>query len=219
MTPIAAPIPQRYFRPIKGLIPEGKDIVLLMIADISMEAFEAFFAGFPGEILYRKEAADKAQDGVPPLYEFSWNHTTLQALKINRDITYLQTLFPPPRHLSLVEQMYKHFGEEVCMHLEFVRFMGQIACFGLQVVHYTDDERLFEIIAYHEANGCPIFNPHVYTLEEGGMKQVDHEQLAFKKRADPKGLMNPGKMLAWDNPDWTSDEGQVHLYPAARGGA
>ncbi len=153
---------------------------------------------------------------MPPLYEFSWNHTTLQALKVDRNITYLQTLFPPPGHLALVEQMYKHFGDEVPMHLEFVRFGGQIACFGLQVVRFTTEERLREIIAYHEANGCPIFNPHAFTLEEGGMKQVDHLQLDFKREADPKGLMNPGKMLAWDDPDWTPDKSdKVHLYPAS----
>jgi FAD/FMN-containing dehydrogenase len=29
------------------------------------------------------------------------------------------------------------------------------------------------------------------------MKRVDARQLAFKKEADPLGLLNPGKMLAW----------------------
>ena len=36
----------------------------------------------------------------------------------------------------------------------------------------------------HEDNGCLVFNPHRYTLEEGGMKKTDREQLAFKKEAD-----------------------------------
>ena len=30
------------------------------------------------------------------------------------------------------------------------------------------------------------------------MKQVDEAQLAFKHLADPHGLMNPGKLRAWD---------------------
>ena len=50
--------------------------------------------------------------------------------------------------------------------------------------------------------GCPIFNPHRYTLEEGGMKQTDEVQLAFKREADPQGLLNPGKMIAWEDPDY-----------------
>ena len=38
--------------------------------------------------------------------------------------------------------MAAEFGDEVPMHLEFVRFGGEIACFGLQLVRYTSDERL-----------------------------------------------------------------------------
>jgi len=97
------------------------------------------------------------------------------------------------------------------MHLEFVRFQGQIACFGLQVVRFTTEERLAEIISYHEANGVPIFNPHVYTVEEGGMKVVDQAQLAFKREADPEGLLNPGKMKGWDEPEFDA-RGKVTLF-------
>ena len=57
-------------------------------------------------------------------------------------------------------------------------------------------------MAYHEAHGCQQFNPHACTLEEGGMKRVDQLQLDFKRQVDPKGLLNPGKMLAWDDPAW-----------------
>ena len=45
------------------------------------------------------------------------------------------------------------------------------------------------------------------------MKQTDEVQLAFKKEADPKGLLNPGKMIGWDNPDFDFDDGKVYLYP------
>jgi hypothetical protein len=45
------------------------------------------------------------------------------------------------------------------------------------------------------------------------MKRVDEAQLAFKREADPKGLLNPGKMAAWDDPDWKPGKSQsVHLY-------
>ena len=38
------------------------------------------------------------------------------------------------------------------------------------------------------------------------MKQTDAVQLAFKREADPKGLLNPGKMIAWENPDFDFDD-------------
>ena len=52
------------------------------------------------------------------------------------------------------------------------------------------------------------------TLEEGGMKRVDPVQLAFKRETDPDGLLNPGKMLAWDQPDYDGRRARVHLFPA-----
>ncbi|OYW14817.1 MAG: hypothetical protein B7Z46_01920, partial [Hydrogenophilales bacterium 12-64-6] len=78
------------------------------------------------------------------------------------------------------------------------------------------EERLREIIRIHEDAGAPIFNPHAFTLEEGGMKRIDSEQLDFKRVADPHGLLNPGKMIAWDDPDWTPERKQgFYLYGQA----
>lgn len=203
---VAAPVPQQHFRAYEGLIPKGAHIVLAMVAAPFVVFAEAMLAAHKGKILL-----DSATDGAPtPAYEHSWNHTTLQALKTDKSVTYLQTLFPAPNHLALVEKMANTFGNEVPMHLEFVRLGGDICCFGLQLVRFTTEERLAEIIAIHEANGAPIFNPHAYTLEEGGMKRVDATQLAFKREADPHGLLNPGKMLAWTNPNWTPDSPRTH---------
>ena len=39
-------------------------------------------------------------------------------------------------------------------------------------------------------------------LEEGGRQTTDATQLDFKRQADPKGILNPGKMISWDVPDW-----------------
>jgi hypothetical protein len=44
------------------------------------------------------------------------------------------------------------------------------------------------------------------------MKRVDPAQLAFKREADPMGLLNPGKMLAWDDPSYGKDHGRQFLY-------
>jgi len=208
VSPIPAPVPQQYFKALAGHVPEGKSIVCVMVAPQSEETFQWLTHRWQGEVLYRRESDD---DGIPPIFEFTWNHTTLQALKVDRTITYLQSLFPPGTHLERVAHMYKHFGDEVPLHLEFVRFQGEIACFGLQMVRFTSEERLAEIISYHEANGVPIFNPHVYTVEEGGMKVVDRTQLAFKREADPGGLLNPGKMKGWDDPDFDA-RGKVTLF-------
>ncbi len=184
----------QYFKPLRRHLPEGKAICLAMIAAPSLEPFRALAARFGGTLCY--EAPPGGGD-VPPLYEFSWNHTTLHALKVDRTITYLQTRYPDDAPLATVEKLIALFGDEVPMHAEFVRTGGRIVCIGLQLVRYTSDARLAEIIRIHEDHGCIIFNPHTYVLEDGGMKTIDRAQVAFKRRADPRGLLNPGKMRGW----------------------
>jgi FAD/FMN-containing dehydrogenase len=209
LTPIAAPIGQQYLRP--ELLGPDDHCVMLMIAEIALEVFRDMAAGWPCRIVW-DVCMDELPKAQPPLFEYTWNHTTLNALKLDRGITYLQTLFPPPGHVGLVERMYQRFGDEVPVHLEFVRFGGEVACFGLQLVRYTTDERLLEIIDDHNDNGCPIFNPHDHTLEGGGMKKVDQGQLAFKRAADPLNLLNPGKMIGWDDPAYDESQDRTFLY-------
>ena len=215
IAPIAAPVPHDYFLRHQKFLRKDQSVAVLMVAPFAMAAFEAFVERQGrGEVLYRSDrACDEDRKRLPPAYELSWNHTTLRGLRVDPQITYLQVLYPFPDQVELVGKMHELFGDEVPGHLEFVRFDGNITCFGLPIVRYRGEERLDEIMRLHEENGCPIFNPHRYTLEEGGMKQTDEVQLAFKKKADPKGLLNPGKMIAWDQPDYDFSKDQLYLFP------
>lgn len=194
ITTIAWPIPQ-YFTRLVPPVPGGRHAVFLMIAEQSLEPLEGLCREYGGTICHRRPSDDLGRD--IPLYEYTWNHTTLHALKVDPSITYLQSLFPAGRNLELVEHMYRHFGDEVLLHLETVRFEGKVTQTALPLVRFSTEERLNEIIAYHESQGVLIFNPHTYILEDGGMKTVDENQLAFKRLVDPYGLMNPGKMRGW----------------------
>ncbi|TCT09227.1 FAD/FMN-containing dehydrogenase [Tepidamorphus gemmatus] len=212
VSPIAAPIPQDYFLRHRRFIPDGRHICLVMVAAHALGPLLAVTRRLGGEVLFRSDTAEDTK-GLPPAYELSWNHTTLRGLRVDPGITYLQVLYPYPNHLDLVSRVHAHFGDEVLAHLEFVRFDGNITCFGLPIVRFTTEERLDEIMRIHEDMGCVIFNPHRYTLEEGGMKQTDEVQLAFKREADPKGLLNPGKMIGWEKPDFDFGSRRNYLFP------
>jgi FAD/FMN-containing dehydrogenase len=188
------PIPN-YFGALKSYIPNGTHCALLMVSETCLEPLNDFVNDFKGTITYQKNAHDASRGIV--LGEYSWNHTTLHTRSIDPTITYLQTLFPDDKKLELIEHMYHHFGDEIMMHLEFLRYGGTARPASLQLVRYSTTERLNEIIAYHESKGAYIFNPHTYLIEDGGMKVVDMAQLQFKQKVDPYGLLNPGKMRAW----------------------
>ena len=115
--------------------------------------------------------------------------------------------------LERAHAILRKYAGEVIGHFEFIRFNGRIEFAGLPLVRFTSEERLDEIIRDHEAMGALIFNPHRYTLEEGGMKQTDAIQLAFKRETDPRGLLNPGKMIAFEDPNFDFSAGQSYLFP------
>jgi FAD/FMN-containing dehydrogenase len=215
VTVVAGPTPHDCFLRHRALIPQGASVVILMIAPHALDAFEAFTGPYKdARILFdSSRAAPETLAGLPPNYELTWNHTTLRALRVDPRITYLQVRYPTEGGLKLIKRIHDLYGAEVMGHLELIRFNGRIAFAGLPLVRFTTEARLMEIIAEHEAMGAMIFNPHRYTLEEGGMKQTDAIQLAFKRDTDPKGLLNPGKMIAWENPEFDFSAGKNFLFP------
>jgi len=217
---VAAPVPHDYFLRHQKFLRREHSVVLLMVAPHALDPFLALAARHRADILYRSDiATDAEKKGLPPVYELTWNHTTLRGLRVDPSITYLQVLYPFPGHVDSVARMTRLLGDEVPGHLEFIRFDGNVLCAGLPIVRFTSEARLDEIIAIHEDNGCPIFNPHRYTLEEGGMKRTDAVQLAFKQEADPRGLLNPGKMIAWENADFDLSTQKVYLFPGLQAAA
>jgi FAD/FMN-containing dehydrogenase len=213
-TVFEAPIAHDYFQRVRPHVAPGTHVVGLMVAPHSMDGFETFTARRPGAtVIYRSDAStwEKSPGRV---FEYGWNHTTLRALKVDPQITYLQVRYGFPQHKTLVEKIRAEFSPEVLQHLEVLRENGKVMFAGLSLVKFTTEDRLDEIIRIHEDAGAMIFNPHRYTLEEGGRQTVDDRQLAFKKEADPKGLPNPGKMIAWDDPHWSYD--RMYAYPGLK---
>lgn len=214
IAPIAAPVPHDYFLRHNKYLRKDQSVCVFMVAPFAMSAFEVLAGRSAGDIVYRSDkATEEDLKSLPPAYELAWNHTTLRGLRVDPTITYLQVLYPYPDHIERVGKMESLFGDEVPGHLEFVRFDGNITCFGLPIVRFSTEERLEEIMRLHEEHGCPIFNPHRYTLEEGGMKQTDQVQLDFKRDADPKGLLNPGKMIGWEDPNFDFQSPAIYLFP------
>ena len=188
------PIPS-YFGALQESLPEGKSAALLIVSEADIEAMEPLLAQYGGTVTYQKDSQQSGKGAT--IGEFTWNHTTLHARNADDRWTYLQTVFPYDPELKLVQHMHEHFGDEVVMHLEYIRVQGKILPAALQLVRYSTAERLNEIIRYHEEKGAFIANPHTYLLEDGGRKTVDVAQLEFKKKIDPYGLLNPGKMRGW----------------------
>ncbi|MGY3331553.1 FAD/FMN-containing dehydrogenase [Mesorhizobium sp. USDA 4775] len=97
ITPIAAPVPQLYFKRHQKFFREGQSICVVMVAQHGLDAFLAFTRRAGGEVVFNAATATpEEKKGLPPAYELAWNHTTLRGLRVDPDITYLQSLYPFP---------------------------------------------------------------------------------------------------------------------------
>jgi FAD/FMN-containing dehydrogenase len=177
-------------------------MAIVMVAEAQADVLAELVADHSGTIVYERSAAEAeaaAFDGrgaMPPLYEYTWNHTTLHALKVEPTITYLQIRFPEGRELEAVAAMEQAFDDELLLHLEFQRRYGRVFLSSLPILRYRSPERLREVIAQAESMGGSVSDPHTYVLDNAGWKRTDAPQPEFKALADPHGLMNPGKLIA-----------------------
>lgn len=190
VAPVEWPIPS-FFKPIVKRLESGSAACLLETADGSEQALAAHAEAAGGRIGYTIPS-DQYRKTIG-LSDFTWNHTTLWALKADPSYTYLQAGFHPTDFLRQIRLIKAEYGDEVLMHLEFIRSAGVVVPASLPVVRYTTRERLYEIIAFFRSNGVGINDPHTWTLEMGGRGELE-AMLAAKRANDPRGLLNPGKL-------------------------
>lgn len=189
------PIPS-FFTPIPQVVRTGKALVLIMIATSQLDEARTTVASHQGE-----ETFSNAYEGTrtqPLLSDYTWNHTTLWAMKADAAYTYLQCGFSIDGCREQFRLLRERFGQEILFHIEFMKNgTGEVVPGAIPVVRFTTAERLNEMIAYCREIGVFVANPHVNYLEDGGRFRPDNLQLLAKQRYDPRGLLNPGKMISF----------------------
>lgn len=190
------PIP-KYFSPVKTICPDGKHLVFFIIRADQCDDLRAEAAKATGTVTY--SGAYAGLKTTPLLSGYTWNHTTLWAIKRDEAFTYLQCGFDAERVREQMQLLRGRFGEEILFHMEFMKNgQGKVIPGAIPLVRFTTEARLTELIRFCRENGVFVANPHVNNVEDGGRYREDHVQLRAKRRYDPKGLLNPGKMLSFE---------------------
>jgi FAD/FMN-containing dehydrogenase len=201
VTLLAAPIPDLLMQAtplMKGVFTPGSHALLVLVAESNEAALLQLTAEFGGTVTTRKTAAE-VRSSNRTLVEYTWNHTTLHAMKVDKGLTYIQSGFVAGQHVQQAKKLRALLGDEVLVHLEYIRTKeGAMTCSGLQLVRYQNDERLNAVMQIHRDHGVYIANPHVWRVEDGKQGQVNPDVVATKVRLDPAGLLNPGKLRGWE---------------------
>lgn len=187
-----------YFKPLEaaGGVKEGRTVVLLELEDGKTTTLEARASNLGGTLDYYNPHATYHHSSFA-LSDFTWNHTTLWAMKADANWTYTQARFELDKLLEQVRAIKTRFGNEVLMHLEFIRERisegGVLVAASLPLIKFTNKERLFEIQAFFESIGVQVADPHTYYLDDDS-RWSGEAVLNGITRFNPKGLLNPGKL-------------------------
>jgi FAD/FMN-containing dehydrogenase len=173
--------------------PAGEHRLLLLAHPAAMAVLPAQLQQWGGTVLWHDNQS--SSKGIP-LRELGWNHTTLHWRSSHPDWTYLQLLLPQPEQPCL-DALRQHWGDEIHWHLEGVRQQGSQRLVCLPLFPWQGRQRLEQLMDACRALGAVLFNPHVFTVEDGGLGVVDADQVAAKAAYDPGGLLNPGKLRGW----------------------
>lgn len=186
------PIPS-FFRQLvrDNACPEGKAIALLHLTVDDAELAERL-APFGGRITWHSPHRAYLTTGWQ-LSDFSWNHTTLWAMKTDPTITYLQDQFDPERVYEQLRQRRERYPDELLNHIEFWKFRGRMYPQGMTLVRFRSPERLQELMDYCESIGIWLANPHTHYLDDD-VRWNGQPILDARQRLDPYGLLNPGHL-------------------------
>lgn len=188
------PIPT-FFKKLEreGLTRDGKALALLELT-LDPAALEPVVKSHGGVLTWHGPH-ETYLGGPIKLSDFSWNHTTLWAIKADPSITYLQDAYDRERVLEQLRARRDAFPGELLHHIEFMRFGGPPYPQGMTLVRFTDEARLREIQAFTESIGMSDADAHSHKLDDD-VRWNGAPILDAKRRWDPKGLLNPGHLNA-----------------------
>ncbi len=201
------PIPS-YFKPLAKHLRAGDSATFLLIDRAQADEAVASAAAAGIDCVYRRPLTDPPKP--PFITDYTWNHTTLWAIKADPSITYLQAGFGRNFREQFARTAGCAFPGEILLHLEWtagnakmmrgnavLNNADEVVVGGIPLVFFRSEERLGEIMRCCEEIGVYIANPHTVLLEDGGRHPNIADKRAFKAEVDPAALLNPGKMKTY----------------------
>ena len=197
------PVPS-FFKPLRAYFRDQQHVSFVLVERDCAEEVIASATKAGVDTLFRSPLEDPPRS--PLLTDYSWNHTTLWAMKADPRFTYIQCGYSDAFREQF-KALRGRFPEEVLLNVDWIAnqvsphrgpqgaLIGEnLRLGGLPLVRFTSEERLQEIMAYCSTLGIRLGNPHGYTLLGNAAAPDLLEKSRFKSAWDAQGLLNPGKL-------------------------
>ena len=204
------PIPD-FFGPLAaaGGVARGRALALLELRGGRTDAVLERAQQWGGELTYRAGSA-AYHAGKFCLSDFTWNHTTLCAMRRDEGWTYLQSNLSSELERALAQmQGLRAFHGEVtfadgtrgagaAFHLEIGRQAPgsereTLFISALDLIYLQDAASIQAAIDERERLGVSVANPHTYFLD-ADPRWSGQPVLDARAAYNPLGLLNPGKL-------------------------
>lgn len=187
-----------FFPSLKGHIRPGCALLVCYMPSEDVGTLEQRVREMDGRLELKLDERQRQAADIPHAFEFCYNHTTLQVLKSDRSATYQQIGVKDPSDSKAIADLGMALGDDVWSHHEFFRLGGKVNSVDLPIIWFKDAERLQQINQIYADHGFTVYDAHINKIEGSGLHNADYVHLAWKKRLDPKGLLNSAKSDAWD---------------------
>lgn len=154
--------------------------VRVIVPEAAVAAVRELAAEHGGEVLDVRSGPR----GADRISSLSYNHSTFHLQKRDPRFFHLEVAGAPLwRDPDAVRAVFTH----TVLHLELQRdVMG-----GILMAHYLSPEQVFAGIEAMEAMGVSVHSPHTWILD----RRIETVRSVLAAN-DPRGLLNPGKLLA-----------------------
>jgi len=199
-----------YVLPLKELVPEGKTMLMTMVAGHSWTVTAQMMARHGGTLVSRAAEGEAAYR--IPMYELVFGHMLQHVQKTHKDVTLTEGFVSGAEMRDIICRAHAACRGYGPMGAEFMRQEGRMTAMVSPYFRYGDAGRMADVIRALQSAGVVVRNPHTTTVRAVGKKRILPEDIAFKRRVDPHGLMNPGRF----EPDERDDATATHQLPTDR---
>ncbi|WP_172331128.1 FAD-binding oxidoreductase [Mangrovicoccus sp. HB161399] len=180
-----------FVKPFQKIVPEGKSILMTMIADQSWESFAQMAERAGGTIVTQSREGEGPYG--QPLWEFIFGHMLFQIQKSHPERSVIEGFFRADDLVGLIDRVHekvKHYGP---LRMELLRIGGQIVGSGSPYFVFESPEQMAQMVRDMQEAGAVVSNSHTSNVRAVGKKEITDADLAFKRMVDPHGLLNPGR--------------------------